>query len=74
MIAEDFAASARRAEPQWWFHWGDKQRGDCRKRPARAAPAQNGRVQFVIASSIGRIAGVARVDDANLRDLMKCPG
>ena len=51
MIAEDFAASARRAEPQWWFHWGDKQRGDCRKSPARAAPAQNGRVWFVIASS-----------------------
>jgi hypothetical protein len=49
MIAEDFAASARRAEPQWWFHWGDKQRGDCRKRPARAMPAQNGRKQFFVA-------------------------
>jgi len=36
MIAEDFATSARRAEPQWWFHWGNKQRGDCCKRPARA--------------------------------------
>jgi hypothetical protein len=39
MIAEDFAPSARRAEPQWWFHWGDKQRSDWGKRPARAAPA-----------------------------------
>ena len=50
MIAEDFATSARRAEPQWWFHWGDKQRGDCRKRSARAAPVQNGRGQPVMVS------------------------
>jgi hypothetical protein len=74
MIAEDFAASARRAEPQWWFHWGDKQRGDCRKRPARAAPVQNGRGQFVIASIPVEIAGVARLDDAILHDLVKYPG
>jgi hypothetical protein len=36
MIAEDFAPSARRAEPQWWFHWDDKQRSDWGKRPANA--------------------------------------
>jgi hypothetical protein len=39
MIAEDFAPSARRAEPQWWFHWADKQRSAWGKRSARAVPA-----------------------------------
>ncbi|MCB1571049.1 MAG: hypothetical protein KDI72_08410, partial [Xanthomonadales bacterium] len=39
MIAEDFVASARRAELEWWAHCGDKQRRDRRKRPARAVPA-----------------------------------
>jgi len=35
MIAENFAPIARREEPQWWFHWGDKQRSAWGKRPAR---------------------------------------
>ncbi|MGB2790214.1 MAG: hypothetical protein WBC13_12945, partial [Dokdonella sp.] len=39
MIAEDLVASARRAEPEWWGHCGDKQRSDRRKRPARTVPA-----------------------------------
>ncbi|MGQ0800023.1 MAG: hypothetical protein ACT4NL_07940, partial [Pseudomarimonas sp.] len=39
MIAQGFAASARRDEPEWWAHCGEKQRSDCRKEQARAAPA-----------------------------------
>ncbi len=39
MIAQDFAASARREEPEWWAHCGDEKRSDRRKGQVRAAPA-----------------------------------
>src|SRR5690606_25039597 len=37
IIAQDFAASARRVEPEWWTHCGGDKRSDRRTAPARAA-------------------------------------
>ena len=47
MITEDFAASARRDEPKWRAHLGEKQRSYRCKGPVRAVPATKDRELFV---------------------------
>ena len=47
MITEDFAASARRDEPKWRAHLGEKQRSNRCKGPVRAVPATKDREHFV---------------------------
>ena len=55
MIALDLAPSARRDEPKWWAHLGEKQRGDRRQGQARAAPAEN---RFGAKCSERKVTGV----------------
>ena len=55
MIALDLAPSARRDEPKWWAHLGEKQRGDRREGQARAAPAAN---RFGAKCSERRVRGI----------------
>ena len=56
MIAEDFAPRARRDEPKWWAHLGEKQRSHRRKGPARAAPAPKDREHLVTAIRVVEVS------------------
>jgi hypothetical protein len=74
MIASDLAASARRDEPTWWAHWGEKQRGARRQGHASAVPADN----RPRCSSSAKESPLQPSPDwnfeANAGDLMECPG